>query len=256
MAGCECRGGGSCGPSGVSTRCARPQLGLRPCRVTRRTRDEQSARGLVVRGHGAQQRPRTRGLFGWGGIELGPAPTHTSLRRLEKLFNTSLSEVGRASFPRMPDCPAPVSGASQQSSVSCVRLHGSSRYERNSHPPFLKKTALSNTVLFRPGAGSTAITASPVCLLPNRRRHERVQAPGSARLSKLRRLDPILCIEGRSSVGSSCDGAFEPADLWSAWTACRSAWERQLFSDPLLHAAPLDDRRPALGRAESGMKPS
>ena len=30
--------------------------------------------------------------------------------------------------------------------------------------------------------------------------------------------------------------AFEPADLWSAWTACRSAWERQLFSDPLLHA--------------------
>ena len=29
---------------------------------------------------------------------------------------------------------------------------------------------------------------------------------------------------------------FEPADLWSAWTACRSAWERQLFSDPLLHA--------------------
>ena len=30
--------------------------------------------------------------------------------------------------------------------------------------------------------------------------------------------------------------AFEPADLWSAWTACRSAREGQLFSDPLLHA--------------------
>ena len=30
--------------------------------------------------------------------------------------------------------------------------------------------------------------------------------------------------------------AFEPGDLWSAWTACRSAREGQLFSDPLLHA--------------------
>ena len=30
--------------------------------------------------------------------------------------------------------------------------------------------------------------------------------------------------------------AFEPGDLWSAWTACRSAREEQLFSDPLLHA--------------------
>ena len=30
--------------------------------------------------------------------------------------------------------------------------------------------------------------------------------------------------------------AFEPGDLWSAWTACRSAREAQLFSDPLLHA--------------------
>ena len=30
--------------------------------------------------------------------------------------------------------------------------------------------------------------------------------------------------------------AFEPRDLWSAWTACRSAREAQLFSDPLLHA--------------------
>ena len=30
--------------------------------------------------------------------------------------------------------------------------------------------------------------------------------------------------------------AFEPGELWSAWTACRSAREGQLFSDPLLHA--------------------
>ena len=30
--------------------------------------------------------------------------------------------------------------------------------------------------------------------------------------------------------------AFESADLWSAWTTCRSTSERQLFSDPLLHA--------------------
>ena len=30
--------------------------------------------------------------------------------------------------------------------------------------------------------------------------------------------------------------AFEPGDLWSAWTACRSVREGQLFSDPLLHA--------------------
>ena len=30
--------------------------------------------------------------------------------------------------------------------------------------------------------------------------------------------------------------AFEPGDLWSAWTTCRSAREGQLFSDPLLHA--------------------
>ena len=30
--------------------------------------------------------------------------------------------------------------------------------------------------------------------------------------------------------------AFEPGALWSAWTACRSAREGQLFSDPLLHA--------------------
>ena len=30
--------------------------------------------------------------------------------------------------------------------------------------------------------------------------------------------------------------AFKPSDLWSAWTVCRSACERQLFSDPLLHA--------------------
>ena len=30
--------------------------------------------------------------------------------------------------------------------------------------------------------------------------------------------------------------AFEPGDLWSAWTTCRSTREGQLFSDPLLHA--------------------
>ena len=30
--------------------------------------------------------------------------------------------------------------------------------------------------------------------------------------------------------------AFEPGELWSAWTACRSAREEQLFPDPLLHA--------------------
>lgn len=30
--------------------------------------------------------------------------------------------------------------------------------------------------------------------------------------------------------------AFESGDLWSAWTACRSVREGQLFSDPLLHA--------------------
>ena len=32
----RCRGGDSCGPTGVSTRCARPPHALRPCRVTRR----------------------------------------------------------------------------------------------------------------------------------------------------------------------------------------------------------------------------
>ena len=30
--------------------------------------------------------------------------------------------------------------------------------------------------------------------------------------------------------------AFEPGDLWSAWTTCRSTREGQLFSDPLMHA--------------------
>ena len=101
----RCRGGDSCGPTGVSTRCARPPHALRPCRVTRRPslRSESSYGpcgpagrgrpgrqglhagcatssrrvGWGVRGHVAQWRPQTRGLFGCGGIELRPFPTHT-----------------------------------------------------------------------------------------------------------------------------------------------------------------------------------
>ena len=105
-----CGGGGSYEQTGVSTRCARPPLALRPWRVTRRpalrsksscgpcgptwteasrpsmsshhrTRDEQPALRLAVRGPRAPQRPRTRGLLGWEGIQLGPYPTHTSLTR-------------------------------------------------------------------------------------------------------------------------------------------------------------------------------
>ena len=38
--------------------------------------------GWGVRGHVAQWRPQTRGLFGCGGIELRPFPTHTCFRRL------------------------------------------------------------------------------------------------------------------------------------------------------------------------------
>ena len=37
--------------------------------------------GWGVRGHVAQWRPQTRGLFGCGGIELRPFPTHTCFRR-------------------------------------------------------------------------------------------------------------------------------------------------------------------------------
>ena len=38
--------------------------------------------GWGVRGHVAQWRPQTRGLFGCGGLELRPFPTHTCFRRL------------------------------------------------------------------------------------------------------------------------------------------------------------------------------
>ena len=41
--------------------------------------------GWGVRGHVAQWRPQTRGLFGCGGLELRPFPTHTCFRRLGKL---------------------------------------------------------------------------------------------------------------------------------------------------------------------------
>ena len=37
--------------------------------------------GWGVRGHVAQWRPQTRGLFGCGGLELRPFPTHTCFRR-------------------------------------------------------------------------------------------------------------------------------------------------------------------------------
>ena len=39
--------------------------------------------GWGVRGHVAQWRPQTRGLFGCGGLELRPFPTHTCFRRPE-----------------------------------------------------------------------------------------------------------------------------------------------------------------------------
>ena len=38
--------------------------------------------GWAVRGHVAQWRPQTRRLFGCGGLELRPFPTHTCFRRL------------------------------------------------------------------------------------------------------------------------------------------------------------------------------
>ena len=37
--------------------------------------------GWGVRGHVAQWRPQTRGLFGCGGLELRPFPTHTPQAR-------------------------------------------------------------------------------------------------------------------------------------------------------------------------------
>ena len=40
---------------------------------TRRTRDEQSARGLDVRVTGRRRGRERGGFLGWGGIELGPS---------------------------------------------------------------------------------------------------------------------------------------------------------------------------------------
>ena len=105
----RCRGE-IAGPTGVSTRCARPPHALRPCRVTRRpslrsesnyglaapagrrvppstvtpdVRPSSRRVGWGVRGHVAQWRPQTRGLLGCGGLELRPFPTHTCFRRPE-----------------------------------------------------------------------------------------------------------------------------------------------------------------------------
>ena len=97
----RCMGGSSWGPTGVSTRCARPtscafagdspavhalrqQLWvIRPHldrgvpAVDLFTPDARRAVGdwLAVRGHGAPWRPRTHELFGLEGIKLGP-PLH------------------------------------------------------------------------------------------------------------------------------------------------------------------------------------
>ena len=53
-----------------------------------------------VRGHVAQWRPQTRGLFGCGGLELRPFPTHTCFRRpalaLLKQVWVGLRPVGSA----------------------------------------------------------------------------------------------------------------------------------------------------------------
>ena len=63
----------------------------RPSTTSHRTRDEQSARGLDVRGHGAQQRPRTR-VFWLGRHRTGAIPTYTCPRRLEFRATGSLCE--------------------------------------------------------------------------------------------------------------------------------------------------------------------
>ena len=106
---CGDLGRGSYGPTGASTRCARPPLrsgpsddtpavpplreqlwALRPGLdgggpavddFTPDARRAVGARGLDVPGHGAQQRPRTRGFFWLGRHRTGSNPTHTCLRR-------------------------------------------------------------------------------------------------------------------------------------------------------------------------------
>ena len=59
--------------------------------------------GWGVRGHVAQWRPQTRGLFGCGGLELRPFPTHTCFRRL--------------AFPPGTSRHGPLTGSRQASSV-------------------------------------------------------------------------------------------------------------------------------------------
>ena len=74
---------GPCGPAWTGA--------SRPSTTSHRTRDEQSARGLDVRGHGAQQRPRTR-VFWLGRHRTGAIPTYTCPRRLEFRATGSLCE--------------------------------------------------------------------------------------------------------------------------------------------------------------------
>ena len=65
---------------GLATRPGRGRPGRRRLHAGRATNSRRV--GLTCGAHGAQQRPRTRGVSGWGGHRTGAIPTRTCFRRL------------------------------------------------------------------------------------------------------------------------------------------------------------------------------